>query len=487
MVGKFQYENGKLKINSLKAHGSPRQFEADFEIDLRAPSKATGSLSLINMPAQMLAQMAGVEGEYKGLVKARVTGFVGDGSALQGDFTVDGAGYGKLPLGQLRGEFTYSPAGIKLRRVRISGPTAEGTAEADIWPDGRYTLTGRLARLDLAAFGPPLKLTGLKGQCCAQVRASGAARAKRGTAQVMLGPGELQGQAFHTLTAALVFTPGKVEVKDLVLVAPAGSARGALTFAGLDQAREFSQLRGDLSFSQLAVAPLLPAGLASLVTSGVMNGSASLSGTLTSPVATAEVRGAGLVVTGRPVDTAFARASYRQGQFSIDEISMKTQDGQLALAGGYTQERGLDLALTGRELDLVSVAGELRERAGVSLRGTANITLALTGALAHPRADITAQAQGLTANSLLFDDLNLKGSYESGLVTVESFKLTRGEGSVEAAGRLALDGSTLDLTATAGKVNLGTLIAIGDSAVWRLYRGGKRYPFSGGTTAYRAL
>ena len=449
LVGRFEYQDGKLKIGSLKAHGSPRQFEADIEIDLKHGLAAQGNLQLANMPLSMLAEMAGIKGEFRGVARANVRGVFRNGAEMRGDFVVDGAAAQGVDLGRLQGEFVYSDGGVVLRRVRIVGPTADGMLDATISLSGSYKLTAQLATLDLTKLGPMVKLQGLQGRCCARIEASGQVKAGQATARIKLGPGELQGRPFDSLSANLAMTRDRVTMRDLVLATESGQFQGGLTISGWRGPPGGARISGRVDIAGVALKDWLPGGYEGVAVEGAVAGAFDIAGTLAQPVAAGELHGESVSLGGRPFAAAKARFRYEKHQLYAEQIDLRSQDGSISVTGGYTPETGFALDLAAEQLDLTSITSDLhdwlgripkegprsglRGLLGFDAKGQLNVHARVTGLLYRPEVRVSASAAPLDLNGVRFDRFSVSGRMLDGELEVSNGFLGWRDGSITVA------------------------------------------------------
>ncbi len=477
LVGRFEYQDGRLKINSLKAHGSPRQFEANIEIDLTPHGpKALGSFSLANMPLSMLAEMAGIKGDFQGIARATVRGAIQLGGELRGDFQVDHAIIEGVDFGRLAGEFVYQDKTIRLRRVRVRGPTADGLVNADIVLPGAYKLSAELASLSLTALGSLLKLQGLRGQCCARLEASGQVQSGQATARIRLGPGELQGQPFQLLSANLLMTRGVINVRDISATAGPSQVKGSITVSGRQYGPERTRLNGRLQVDGLLLQQWLPEGYRGVALQATLSGEIALSGTVAQATVEGDLSGESASIAGRPLSVARGRVRYRKGSLEADQIELRTADGKVEVIGDYSQAAGFAIEAHALGVDLGDITPDSGTWAGFALHGMADLDARVTGPLTRPELSFDGKAYGspsspLQVNGVSLDEAVASGKLTRGSIHVDNAVLRWRDGSLTTAGRLDLEApQPIDATADLRNVDLGSLLQIGDSALWRLYQ-----------------
>jgi hypothetical protein len=472
LAGKFEYQDGRLRITKLRAHGSPRQFEADIEIDLRHGGRTTGSAALVNMPLAMLAEMAGIKGDFRGTAKANIRGATANGGQLSGDFTVERAAVQGVDCGRLSGEFVYRQGGVLLRRVRIRGPTADGVINADISLSGAYTLSADLASLDVSRMGTVLSAGGLRGQCCARVRASGQVRAGQATARVLLGPGELQGRPFDSIGANVVMTREEVRVRDLSFAAGAARGEGQVAVTGWRLSRERARISGRLEVTGVPLGELPPLHRQGIAAAGTVGGRAEIAGTLASPVITTDLKGEAVELAGQSVPVAHARVVYRRGRLVLEQIELRTSDSSLVASGGYTPEAGFAIDVTSKQLDLGAVNTvfpDFGKRFGLSVTGRLDLFAQVSGPLEGPTLRFKGTVTPLDVNGQVLDEFSASGTLLDTALHLETASLRWGESRISIAGDVDRAAQTIEVSADLEKVDLGTLMRVGDSAAWRVY------------------
>ncbi|MCJ7750932.1 MAG: hypothetical protein MUQ65_07530, partial [Armatimonadetes bacterium] len=205
------------------------------------------------------------EGEFEGTVAARVRGTVDGQSVVGGTVEVVGAKVQGVDLGRLAGEFEYADGSIRLRRVVVKGPTAQGVLEANFSPNGVYDVTAQLESLDLSAIGPAVKLSGLKGRCCARIEAAGEVTAGSASGRVVLGPGEFQGRPFERLSAGFTVSRTKAEIRDVELSLGAGRYTGELVVDGWRGPAEEARIAGRIEVAGAELGEWLPERLGALM------------------------------------------------------------------------------------------------------------------------------------------------------------------------------------------------------------------------------
>ena len=484
LIGKFEYQGGRLKISKLRAHGSPRQFEADIEVDLRDGVKAQGSISLTNMPLAVLAEMAGIKGEFRGLVRANIRGATIGGGELRGDFTVEGAVVEGVEVGRLAGDFAFKDKTVALRRVRVLGPTADGTLTADISLAGSYNVEVQLASLDLSKLGLMLKLQGLHGRCCARVSASGRVKDARATARVSLGPGELQGRPFDAITANVKMTREQVVISELEARSAGARCDGGLTISGWRGPAERARIFGQVRATEVALEDWMPGRAEGAAVTGTISGEAEIGGTLAAPVLVANLRGESVTIAGRALATAQGRVQYSRGHFIVEEVDLRAADESLVATGGYSPEAGIAMTIAGKQLDLAAISAlglDPRKRFGLAIAGQVDLEATVSGTPERPAIEFTTlRVAPLTVNGEVFEELSAAGRMDGwpadGSIHLAAGSLKWKDSSISLSGSVDVANQALDLSAVLEEVKVGALLRIADTAVWRLHEADRTNP-----------
>jgi len=477
LATRFEYSNGRLTIAGLNAHGSPRRIEADVELDLRKKAAgASGQATLVNVPLDMLATMAGIEGEFGGVVRARVSGRIDDVSEGSGDFEVAGATVRGVELGDIAGRFEYADGRLRLSEVAVRGPTAEGSIDAELALPDSYRVEARLVSLDLSRLGPALRLEGLEGRCCAMVEASGLVSEGMVSGRLGLGPGVLQGRTFQSLAADFSVSRTEVAVSDLSLALDDGRCTGGFRISNLGSPSGQIALEGRLDLTQVPVVDLLADVDIAFLSNGSLNGSVEVGGSLADPTLAADLKLDAISVGGQAVSIGRLQAQYRAGELFLQEANIEVAGGRLQAAGGYSQQAGLSIEIAGDGVELAQIADELRTRYGIAVEGILALRASLTGSLAQPRVEFAVKASPVSANQVEFDEISVLGAYEDHAVQIDKAELLENGSATALSGRVNLADRAIDARLQLDDVRLSSLMWIGDRAAWRLYRMGVRTP-----------
>lgn len=476
LVGEFEYSDGRLKITGLRAHGSPRQLEAELELDLsKARPEVRGSGALINMPLSVLAEMAGLDAVgIEGTVQMRARGHTNGERFVAAQFEIEDAAVRGVDLGRLAGEIGFSGETVRLQDCRLVGPAGEGTLEAEISTGGDYKVEARFSSLDLSALAAALGLEGVRGRCPAKVQSAGRLDEGRASGSLELGPGQMQGRRFERLSATFSASPERLAMTDLRLLLGAGSYEGEVAVdhwrAGLDRA----QVQGHLRVAAARVRDWLGPSYSGFAPEATVYGTVEVEGSLSDPTAALDLRMHSMTLAGRSFETGRARAVYEHHRLSIEEMFVEHLGTRLSASGHYDPVSGLSVEIVADPVDLSEVGAELRSRYGVAVAGRMHVRAAVGGQLGAPQATVEAHSSSLTVNEVAFDQFSLSGRVAGGVASVDSLLIKSGDSEITLAGRCDYRARTLAVLLDVEDLDLGTVLTIGDRAVWRLYRAGVR-------------
>lgn len=475
VVARFRYSGGRLKVTGLRAHGSPRRLEAEFEIDLRRGAvSASGEGTLINVPLPMLAQMAGVEGtELEGTAEISVRGRVDGATSVAGEFAASGVVVRGVAIGRVEGRFEYADGRLRLERCAVDGPVGTGSLEGRFSLDGTYEIQARFSTLHLSAAAPALSLSGVSGQCCARLAASGQIKPGRVQGRIELGPGEVEGRSFELLAASFIVSDEQIAVHDLQVLFGQGEYGGHFEVAGWRASPEEARMGGELRVQGAALTDYLPRRYHAVAPAGTIDGSIEFGGTLADPTVALDMAIHSVSIAGREFEAGRMRAGYREHRLVVEEFSLAHGKTQVSLSGQYAPGPGLDFALVAEPVDLTLVAPEARRRYGLALAGQIGLRAHATGPLFDPQVTFEVGGQALEVNGVVFDELAAAGRWQLSGLEIESASLRRGLSEVSVTGRIEPGLGSVDLSLAMKSVELADLQAITHGAVYRLQRAGK--------------
>ncbi len=482
----FKYRGGQLNLHG-RGQGSPRRFEADVDLDLTRPRpKAAGTVSLVNVPLAVLATMAGVQGDFEGIVEATVQGKVDGASDLSGHVRITEASLQGIMLGDVEGEFNYSDGTMRLPLLRVDGPAARGTLKAEFSASGDYTIDeARFAFVDLSEVGPAVRLEGLRGQCCAHVTATGQLTKGSIEGHFSLGPGEVQGRPFDELTANFAVSPASAAVRDIELRMGAGRYQGEIEVGDWRGAPEHARVSGRLDVVGVGVADWLPRPLKAAAPEGVVSGAVVIDGTLADPVVELDLQVESLAVAGHPFEAGRLRAEYVEGGLTIGEARVGLAGGLLSATGGYSPDEGFSVQIVGEDIELDRLTQYLRSQLGLDLEGQLGAEVSLLGPKDRPELVFLLDARPsdprpLQLNGVEFDGLRASGRLRDSVLELDSFTLQSGESLASLSGEIDAADRSITAELTLDRVNVRSVMRIARSARWRLYRAGIHSPFLDG-------
>ena len=474
LAARFRYQGGRLKIEGLRAHGSPRRVEADLEVGLRGPQpEAEGTLELIEMPVSLLAQMAGLDdADLEGTASISASGRFDGGLTFAGKVTITDLSWRGLPLGRLSGDLAVSEGTIEITGGSIEGATATGKFAGKVLLRDRFELVLDLSSLNLTAIGRALQVDTVTGLFPAAVRLSGGLAEGGASADFTLGPGEAFSRAFDEITGGLEVTPWRMLVRDLKIRSGDSRYVGGLAVSGWREAPESTALTGRLAFEEVRLADWLPAATAALPDIGVLDGTLTLDGTLAEPRAKLE---ASLTVpnsNGASYQLGQAALRYEDRRVIVDELVLDDGRSHLSVVGEYRPETSVSLDLVGDPLDLASLTPWLKQRYGLALTGPMRLKATARGAPDNPRVEFGASAAGLMLNEAPLEAFHLSGSVTDGLLRIASSEVRYAGGALSLAGGWELASGALDLTLNLEEIDLAKTLLLYDTAIYRLFHSG---------------
>ncbi len=483
-VSDFTYTKGKLRLENLHAHGSPRQLNANINVQWEKGTEPVTavSFSLVDVPVADLMKMVGIEG----LALEGTASFTGDanldhGQAVRGRFTVKNAVTRGLRLGELTGEVDYSDRNAVIRNGRIKGPLGEGKFSASVKLPDRYTLDADFASFDLSTLTGALGQSQLNGRFPLTIRASGPIRGVRSSGTVKLGPGLIQGRAFEFVDAAFDITMQRAIVNGITARFAHGAAAGALEIREWQRLKQEAPISGRFTFENVAPGTWIPAPYALFLTSGSASGSVELSGTAGDPAMVIELTSVSAVTTHATIPSGTGRVRYRAGRFAIERLDVTEALTHLRLSAEETPT-GTLYTVSGDQVELGDLVGQLGKRYGLEIAGKAKVHGTLWGELSAPRADFSVTADDIAVNGLSFNDINISGHYTNGALQIDKpsggATLWQGGSSIAVYGTIGIQPKVAnDLTVGLQKVDVLTIQSLVDRADWRLSREGVQIPW----------
>ncbi|MCB8839641.1 translocation/assembly module TamB domain-containing protein [Aurantimonas sp. VKM B-3413] len=206
----------------------------------------------------------------------------------------------------------------------------------------------------------------------------------------------------------------------------------------------------------------LPVGLANgfvegLQASGTISGTASASGMLTEPTAQFDLSGQNITTRQiaqsgtAPLNLRLA-GSYEKGTANLETAVVDVGDGSLTATGQIGQT--LDVSVKANQIP-VGLANGFVDGLGAS--GTISGTAKASGPISNPNATFDLSGSGITAVGIEKSgieplDLTASGSVADQTLTLQSAKVTVGDGSLTANGTV---GQNLDLTLSLDQLPVG--------------------------------
>jgi hypothetical protein len=188
---------------------------------------------------------------------------------------------------------------------------------------------------------------------------------------------------------------------------------------------------------------------------------------------TASLQGESVALAGQTFGVARARLVHKRGRLVLEQIELRTCDNSLVASGGYTPEAGFAVDVTSTQLDLEvinAVFPELATRFGLSVMGRLDLSAQVSGPMERPTLRFEGTVTPLNVNGQVMDEFSASGTLADGAIHLETSALRWQDSSISVAGDVNTAARTVDLSAVLTKVDLGTLMLIGDSAAWRIYQ-----------------
>lgn len=397
VVATFAYQDHKLKVRNLRAHGSPRRLEGELEVTWGASRElaVAADFTLSHVPADLLARMLGIQlGDIHGIASLTGKAQFDGGQSLIADLVVRQVSFRGVPLGEVRGQLELADGVVAIRRLRLVGPAARGEVTGRVSLSGRYQLEGRFSSLDFSTVGPLLGRPDLTGHFPATIRASGTLAGPRAAGELEIGPGQLAGRAFQFVRAGFEVSPGRLRLKQVTARLPQGELLGSLEIGPWRGQVRQAPVAGRFSFADVDPADWLPPRFAALVAQDRVTGEGEVGGALGSPWLRAELELASPSASGLLAPVGRARVRYQAGAFFVDELDVSDDHTGLQVRGSATPA-ALSLTATGDDVDLGGLA-LLAGRPGLQVSGRASVRALLTGSWSRPRLQVAATSPALT-------------------------------------------------------------------------------------------
>jgi hypothetical protein len=484
-VADFTYTKGKLRIQNLHAHGSPRQLEANIKIEWGKALKTltTANFSLVNVPVRDFAQMIGVqEVALEGMASFTGSASLDEGRLVRGKFVIRDAVARGVRLGEVRGEVEYSGQTVVIKHGHVQGPLGEADFSARVSLPDRYTLQADFSRIDLSAIGGQVGKPRWKGKLPATVRAAGALRGMRTGGSFRTGPGQFQGRALEFLQGDFALSPDRARFSNVHIALRRGTAEGEMIINDWQRMKEHAPLAGRFSFQNIAPGDWLPMQYGMFVT-GALNGALEISGSMDDPTVLVDVQSISVTSPGPIVPAGSARLRYHAQAFTIESLNLEEGRTHLKIAS-ETTPTGLQYTVSGDEVDLGYLTASLRKRYGLAIDEKARwkVRATVRDPLTTPKADFTIYADSVIVNGLPFTDISLSGYYGDGILTIRpppqaGATLKQAGSSFTVYGTLGLPpAGKVDLTMDLSNVDVLTVQSMIDRAYLQLDSQGVKMP-----------
>lgn len=459
------YRDGKIEFHSLRFGLLDGQFAGRGSITLGGDPILDIEGRADGVKLSMLPLPDGFESSGRGSASFSVSGPISDPS-LSANVTASRVQVSGIPFEAAVAQVEYKSGAFKVSRLRaVGGPVGSVSAEGSV-TEKSMDITVTSEGSDLQRFAQLLGIKAIHGTGFLKARITGTLDKPRFTADVELYDGSYEGFAIDYARASLSGDSQGVRIKEAVLrLYPA-----EITFSGqvgrLDADRIPFQIDGKMDrFTVSKISQLLGKPVDA---SGTLSGSIEASGLYSrkagkgeSPfvdvAANASIRLQDGTVFKMPVSDATAKLDYAADVLKIEEAHITSQGATASIekvsADEYssfavnTGEAHLKLKLD--SLDLVRVKDRIENYALVG--GVLSATVAVSGTIDDPVADVQAQVDKLSISSRRFDVASLTANYSNELVTSFKVSLQRGEQSFVMEGS-KLDPTTMKLESAKGKI-----------------------------------
>jgi hypothetical protein len=479
MVAYFAYRRGQLDVTDLRAHGSPRELEADIRLRLSPkPLAAEASVTMRNVSLSLL------EGCFPQLRAADLKGTADlslqlntvNGVAAQGSFAARDVAYRGVPVGAVSGDFTTRDTTVQVTHGTVAGPTATGTFSGTVSSAGAFSVEAEFSALDLSALKLPLPVT----PSSAAIRLSGSVPQSRASGHIALTFPAAQRLVAQTLSADIAVTRRELALTGVTLQAAEGQATGQITVRNW-RAGPAARLSGGFQLSDVPIREWLPPEYVAALPPSLVSGTLEVGGNIADPSLTLKLQLATPPTAPTPgAEIGRARLAYEHGELRIEEFEVTTPQVHVAVSGTISPTAGIDITATGVTVDLAALSALTSGTLGLALSGAVLVDVTATGPLRVPNVTFQiASADGITVNDVPFRELLIAGQLANGVVTLDTASVRQEDGSIAATGTANLLTRQLDLVVTLRDLDLFNAMFLSDQAVWRRYYVAKARPVSG--------
>ncbi|HEU5299739.1 MAG TPA: translocation/assembly module TamB domain-containing protein [bacterium] len=433
-------DRGRVEIDRLDARSGPSRLHAfgaversgainvlltGLDLDLRAVARRFGF-------ARWLSGTADVQGHVEGTLRAPV---------LDAGIRARGGAFGPIPFDSARGPIRVTTSGLSTPGLLLTdGPARYSAAGTLQWThpgllDLNVTASDVPAARLMEIAGLPVEMSGtLSG--AAEISGSMQKPVAAGTVELV--GGRIEGQPVDRAGGVFRWTGAELVIERLDAQANSSTltARGTV---GRDGRLGISFAASDLDVRDIAAIRI-----GTLEAAGHVNLSGTVSGTVRAPLIAAAVTSGDLVLNGQSFTRAEGAVRYRRGSLQLAPLALQQDGGSFTLAGTLRPgpDPTVDLRVTAAGGELATLLGLARVRTPITMRGTIDGTLTVSGPLRDPRAGLDLRLSGGRVGDHVIEEAAVAADLLAQAVSLRTFRIKLEQGELVGAGRIDLRGES---------------------------------------------
>lgn len=376
-------------------------------------------------------------------------------------FGADGLSLNQEPWGQARGLITASPDRVAFEKVTLTNGAAlhdfSGTITfAGIQPECNLTLTTHAARAEtfVRPIVPKLALT---GNIEHELTIRGPLDNPAVGGRLKLSEGSLAGYLIGKAEGTYQWQNGLITVNQLEIDSLSAKIRLSGTIAA-DESMDFVVAAENIDITRLKAEYPYPV-------SGIVSLNGKVTGKITSPEITGQLRANGVLLNGQAVSDMYASFGYVDGQADIRELRFSQGQGHYVFGGGVnfkTAEIDGLLRAEGGELASIMTIANMPDR---GIRGRLSGEIAVTGNLRNPNILLRGAIYDGKIKNYPLDTIDIDVEMENKIITVNTFMAKQGaDGLLVVKGKADLNGE-IEVEAGGRSIDIGILAALFDTTV----------------------
>ncbi|WP_188399357.1 translocation/assembly module TamB domain-containing protein [Sporomusa sp. GT1] len=376
-------------------------------------------------------------------------------------FDADGLSLNQEPWGQARGFITASPDRVAFEKVILTNGAAlhdfSGTITfAGIQPECNLTLTTHAARAE-TFVRPIIPKLALTGNIEHELIIRGPLVNPAVSGRVKLSEGSLAGYLIGKAEGTYQWQNGLITVNQLDIDSITAKIKLSGTVTA-DESLDFAVAAENIDITRLkAEYPYPVSGIASL------NG--KVTGKVTSPEVTGQLRASGVLLNGQAVSDMYASFGYVDGQADIQELRFSQGQGHYVFGGGVnfkTAEIDGLLRAEGGELTSIMTIANMPDR---GIRGRLSGEIAVNGSMHNPNILLRGAIYDGKIKNYPLDTIDIDVEMENKIITVNTFTAKQGaDGLLVVKGKADLNGE-IEVEAGGRSIDIGILTALFDTTV----------------------